>query len=73
LHLSSTTNIVERLFSVMTPYHLELLLFLRSNKSLWTEVTRQEILDKPPTSDATASAEPALEQESLQNSDDEDP
>jgi hypothetical protein len=57
----------------MTPYHLELLLFLRSNKSLWTEVTLQEILDKPPTSDATTSAEPALEQESLQNSDDEDP
>ena len=63
LHLSPTSNIVERLFSVaknvlsdnrksMTPYHLELLLlFLRCNKSLWDEVTIQEILDRPRTED----------------------
>ena len=60
--VSPTSNIVERLFSVaknvlsdnrkrMPPYHLELLLFLRCNKSLWDEVTTQEILDRPRTED----------------------
>ena len=33
----------------MTPYHLELVLFIRCNKSLWNELTIQEILDTPPT------------------------
>jgi hypothetical protein len=55
-HILPTSNIVERLFSrakiimadrrkSMTPYHLELLLFLRMNKDLWSEREIQEIID----------------------------
>jgi len=54
-HLVTTSNIVERLFSraklvmtdqrkLMEPQHLELLLFLRCNKFLWSEVTIDDIL-----------------------------
>ena len=55
-HINPTSNTVERLFSraklIMSerrrstsPYHLELLLFLRSNKDLWDAATIQECFD----------------------------
>ena len=54
-HLSPTSNIVDRLFSraklfmtdqrkLMAPYRLGILLFLRSNKSLWSSSTLDDIL-----------------------------
>jgi hypothetical protein len=54
-HLLPTSNIVERLFSRakiiladrrkrMSPYHLELLLFLRINRDLWNANDIQNIL-----------------------------
>ena len=57
-HCLTTSNIVERLFSraklilserrkSMSPYHLELLLFLRSNQDLWNEFTIQDCYDNP--------------------------
>jgi hypothetical protein len=55
LHISSTTNMVERLFSrakivmtdlrkSMTPRNLEMLMFLRSNRHLWDEVVVQKAM-----------------------------
>ena len=57
-HCLTTSNIVERLFSraklilserrkSMSPYHLELLLFLRSNQELWNDYTIQDCYDNP--------------------------
>ena len=57
-HCLTTSNIVERLFSraklilserrkSMSPYHLELLLFLRANQELWNEFTIQDCDDNP--------------------------
>ena len=54
-HIHPTTNKVERLFSRaklvltdmrkrMTPRHVELLLFLRMNRSLWNEVTVEQAM-----------------------------
>ena len=54
-HIHPTTNKVERLFSRaklvltdmrkrMTPRHVELLLFLRMNRSLWSEVTVEQAM-----------------------------
>ena len=54
-HISSTTNMVERLFSrakivmtdlrkSMTPRNLEMLMFLRSNRHLWDEVVVQNAM-----------------------------
>ena len=56
-HIASTSNIVERLFSraklimrphrkLMSPYHLELLIFLRSNRDLWNEETVDKAIKK---------------------------
>jgi hypothetical protein len=57
-HCLTTSNIVERLFSraklilserrkSMSPYHLELLLFLRANQELWNDYTIQDCYDNP--------------------------
>ena len=57
-HLSGTSNICEKLFSVtemimadrrksLESFHLEMLIFLNYNKELWTEVTMQDILSAP--------------------------
>ena len=56
-HIAPTSNIVERLFSraklvmtdqrkIMAPYRLELLLFLRCNKILWSAATVDLIFEK---------------------------
>ena len=55
-NVSSTSNIVERLFSVagiimrphrrqMDPWSLELLIMLRANKDMWNHGTLQKIID----------------------------
>lgn len=55
-HVSPTSNIVERLFSVagiimrphrrqMDPWSLELLIMLRANKDMWNYGTLQKIID----------------------------
>ena len=52
-HISPTSNVCERIFSraklVMrphrkhiSPFHLEMLIFLRCNKGLWNEVTVED-------------------------------
>lgn len=57
-HINPTTNVCERLFSKarlimshlrksMSPYHLELLLFLKVNRHLWNVSTVQDCLDNP--------------------------
>ena len=57
-HCLTTSNIVEHLFSraklilserrnSMSPYHLELLLFLRANQELWNEFKIQDCYDNP--------------------------
>jgi hypothetical protein len=57
-HITSTSNCVERLFSRakivmtdlrknMTPFHLEMLMFLRYNCHLWSVETIQTIIDTP--------------------------
>lgn len=82
MHLSPTSNIVERLFSIakhvlsdrrkgMTPYHLELLLFLRCDKSLWSEMTLQEILDRPTVTTNNVAEEASPHQEESQQCSDE--
>ena len=56
-HVAPTSNIVERLFSraklvmtdqrkIMAPYRLELFLFLRCNKILWSAATVDLIFEK---------------------------
>ena len=56
-HIAPTSNIVKRLFSlaklvmtdqrkIMAPYRLELLLFLRCNKILWSAATVDLIFEK---------------------------
>ena len=63
-HISPTSNVCERLFSraklimrphrkMMTPYHLDMLIFLRSNKELWDSTTVEECLT-PGAADAVA-------------------
>jgi hypothetical protein len=65
LHVASTSNMCERLFSLaklimshlrksMDPDHLEWLLFLKANKQFWVDMPQiiQEILDESPEEDA---------------------
>lgn len=58
-HVSPTSNICERLFSRakliardhrkhMSPYHLELLLFLRYNQDLWDPALIEELMHETP-------------------------
>jgi hypothetical protein len=64
LHVSSTSNLCERLFSVaklimsplrkhMDPDHVQCLLFLKANKNFWLGMPQiiQEILDNAPAGD----------------------
>ena len=57
-HVNISSNMAERLFSYakinmrdkrksMSPYHLELLLFLRSNIDMWDASTVQDCIDNP--------------------------
>ena len=57
-HINPTTNMCERLFSrarlimshlrqSMSPHHLEILLFLKANRTLWNALTVQDCLDDP--------------------------
>ena len=66
-HISPTSNVCERLFSraklimrphrkMMTPYHLDMLIFLRSNKELWDATTVEECLKDPTPGAADAAA-----------------
>jgi hypothetical protein len=66
-HISPTSNVCERLFSraklimrphrkMMSPYHLEMLIFLRCNKELWDATTVEECLKDPTAGAADAAA-----------------
>ena len=57
-HIAHTSNVCERLFSRaaivmrphrrhMSPFHLEMLLFLRRNKILWDVTTVEDCLAEP--------------------------
>ena len=72
-YILPTSNIVERLFSrakiimadrrkSMTPYHLELLLFLRMNKDLWSAGDIQDIIDVGAQDEAPAPNEGVIEE-----------
>ena len=64
-HVSPTSNVCERLFSRealvmrshrrrhMSPFHLEMLMYLRSNKVLWDETTVEMCINELPGADAT--------------------
>jgi hypothetical protein len=58
-HISPTSNVCERIFSRaklvmrphrkhMSPFHLEMLIFLRCNKGLWNEVTVEDCFKEVP-------------------------
>ena len=57
-HIAPTSNVCERLSSraklimrphrkMMSPYHLDMLIFLRCNKELWDATTVEECLKDP--------------------------
>ena len=74
-HISATSNLVERLFSRaklimsdhrkhMSPFHLELILFLRCNKDLWNEFTFDEMIKNGEIT-TTAADEELLDEDEL--------
>ena len=82
LHVSPTSNIVERVFSrasivmrphrrLMDPSTCEMLIMLRCNKSMWSRKTLQDIIDKKTLASREAARKRA-EEKAAADADDND-